>query len=68
MADLTMKVIQRNSSNLSMIRSNLGNIRNGSFSSIQIDDISDIPKIPKEIEKYIGRSLKAVTIVIVKGD
>jgi len=61
-----MKVIQKGSTNVSSLKTMVGRIKSGSFAAYQIDQKSDSAKVAKEIEAFIGRDLKAVTVFVVK--
>lgn len=61
-----MKVIQKGSSSISSLKTIIGRIKSGSFAAYQIDQKSDSAKVAKEIEGFIGKDLKAVTVFMVK--
>ena len=61
-----MKVIQKGSSNISSLKTMIGRIKSGSFAAYQIDQKSDSAKVTREIEAFIGKDLKAVTVFMVK--
>lgn len=44
----------------------IGRIKSGSFAAYQIDQKADITKVAKEIEAFIGKDLRAVTVVMWK--
>ncbi len=61
-----MKVIQKGSSSISSLKTMIGRIKSGSFAAYQIDQKADITKVAKEIEAFIGKDLRAVTVVMWK--
>lgn len=42
--------------------------RLGSFAAYQLEHASDATKVAKEIEGFIGKELKAVTVVMIKEE
>jgi hypothetical protein len=40
--------------------------RSGSFAAYQIEQASDVAKVAKEIESFIGKDLKPVTVLLLK--
>ncbi len=61
-----MKVIQKESTNISSLKTMISRIKSGSFAVYQIDQKADVTKVAKEIEAFIGKDLKPVTILMVK--
>ena len=61
-----MKVIQKGSSSIASLKTMIGRIKSGSFAAYQIDQKADITKVAKEIEAFIGKDLRAVTVVMWK--
>jgi hypothetical protein len=61
-----VKVIQKGSSSISSLKTMIGRIKSGSFAAYQIDQKADITKVAKEIEAFIGKDLRAVTVVMWK--
>jgi hypothetical protein len=61
-----MKVIQKKTSNLASLRTMISGHRSGSFAAYQLEQASDAAKVAKEIEAFIGKDLKAVTVFAVK--
>ncbi len=41
--------------------------RSGSFAAYQLEQASDAAKVTKEIESFIGKDLKPVTVLLVKA-
>lgn len=61
-----MKVIQKGSTSISSLKTIVGRIKSGSFAAFQIDQKADVTKVAKELEAFIGKDLKSVTILMVK--
>lgn len=61
-----MKVIQKRSTSISSLKTMVGRIKSGSFAAFQIDQKADCAKVAKELEAFIGKDLKAVTVVMWK--
>jgi hypothetical protein len=61
-----MKVIQKGSTSISRLKTMVGRIKSGSFAAYQIDQKADCAKVAKELEAFIGKDLKSVTILMVK--
>jgi hypothetical protein len=61
-----MKVIQKGSTSISSLKTMVGRIKSGSFAAYQIDQKSDSSKVAKEIEAFIGKDLRAVTVMMIK--
>ena len=62
-----MKVMQKKTSNLASLRTFISGHRSGSFAAYQLEQASDAAKITKEIEGFIGKDLKPVTVLLLKA-
>jgi len=62
-----MKVIQKKTSNLASLRTMISGHRSGSFAAYQLEQASDAAKVTKEIEGFIGKDLKPVTVLFLKA-
>jgi len=62
-----MKVIHKKTSNLASLRTMISGHRSGSFAAYQLEQASDAAKVAKEIEAFIGKDLKAVTVLLLKA-
>jgi len=62
-----MKVIQKKTSNLASLRTMISGHRSGSFAAYQLEQASDATKVTKEIESFIGKDLKPVTVLLLKA-
>ncbi len=61
-----MKIIHKKTTNLAPLRTLVSGHRSGSFAAYQLEQASDAAKVAKEIEGFIGKDLKAVTVVMIK--
>ena len=62
-----MKVIQKKTSNLASLRTMISGHRSGSFAAYQLEQASDAAKVTTEIEGFIGKDLKPVTVLLLKA-
>ena len=62
-----MKVIQKPTTNLASLRSMITGIKAGSYAAYQIEQAADARQVGREVEAFIGKDLKAVTVVLIKG-
>jgi hypothetical protein len=62
-----MKVMQKKTSNLASLRTMISGHRSGSFAAYQLEQASDAAKVTKEIEGFIGKDLKPVTVLLLKA-
>ncbi|MCZ8325770.1 MAG: hypothetical protein O9283_10960 [Sphingomonadaceae bacterium] len=66
MDDPPVKVIQKKTNNLALLRTLVTGHRSGSFAAYQLDQSADAAKVAKEIESFIGKDLKPVTVLLLK--
>lgn len=62
-----MKTIQKKTTNLAPLRTLVSGHRSGSFTAYQLEQASDAAKVAKEIENFIGKDLKPVTVLLMKA-
>jgi hypothetical protein len=62
-----MKVIHKKTTNLATLRTLASGHRSGSFAAYQLEQASDAAKVTKEIEGFIGKDLKPVTVLLLKA-
>jgi hypothetical protein len=62
-----MKVLHKKTSNLASLRTMVSGHRSGSFAAYQLEQASDATKVTKEIESFIGKDLKPVTVLLLKA-
>ncbi len=61
-----VKLIQTKTTNLASLRTLVTAHRSGSFAAYQLDHASDVAKVAKEIDGFIGKDLKPVTVLLLK--
>jgi hypothetical protein len=61
-----VKVIQTKTTNLASLRTLVSGHRSGSYAAYQLEQASDAAKVAKEIESFIGKDLKPVTVLLLK--
>ena len=62
-----MKVIHKKTTNLASLRALVSGHRSGSFAAYQLEQASDATKVTKEIESFISKDLKPVTVLLLKA-
>mgnify|MGYP000016333388 CR=1 FL=1 len=62
-----MKVIQKSTTNLIGLRSMITGIKAGSYAAYQVEQVADARQLGREVEAFIGKDLKPVTVVLIKG-
>ena len=62
-----VKVIQTKTTQLASLRTLVSGHRSGSFAAYQIEQASDAAKVAKEIDGFIGKDLKPVTVLLLKA-
>ena len=62
-----MKVIQTKTTNLASMWTLVSGHRSGSFAAYQIEQAADAAKVAKEIDGFIGKDLKPVTVLLLKA-
>ena len=67
MAGSPVKVVQKKTTQLASLRTLVSGHRSGSFAAYQIEQAADAAKIAKEIEGFIGKDLKPVTVLLLKA-
>ena len=67
MAGSPVKVVQKKTTQLASLRTLVSGHRSGSFAAYQIEQASDVAKVAKEIESFIGKDLKPVTVLLLKA-
>jgi hypothetical protein len=62
-----VKVIQTKTTQLASLRTLVTAHRSGSLAAYQIEQASDVAKVAKEIDGFIGKDLKPVTVLLLKA-
>jgi hypothetical protein len=61
-----MKVIQKPTANLASLRSMITAIKSGTYATYQVEQLADAKQVSREMETFIGKDLKPVTVVLIK--
>lgn len=62
-----MKVIQKSTTNLASLRSMITGIKAGTYVAYRVEQVADAKQVSREVEAFIGKDLKAVTVVLIKA-
>ena len=62
-----MKTIQKPTTNLAGLRSMITRIKAGSYAAYQVEQVADAQHLGREVEAFIGKDLKPVTVMLIKG-
>lgn len=61
-----MKVIQKSTANLAGLRAIVTGIKAGTYVVYQVEQVADARQLGREVEAFIGKDLKSVTVVMIK--
>ena len=62
-----MKTIQKPVTGVAGLRTLVTKVSGATWMALELDTIADADKVSGEIKAFIGKDLKAVTVVLVKG-
>lgn len=62
-----MKVIQKSTTNLASLRSMITGIKAGTYAAYRVEQVADAKQVGREVEAFIGKDLKPVTVIMVKS-
>lgn len=62
-----MKTLQKPTTNLASLRSMITGIKAGTYAAYQVEQVADARQLGREVEAFIGKELKSVTVVLIKG-
>lgn len=62
-----MKVIQKSTTNFSSLKLMVIGIKAGTYAVYQVEQVADARQLSREVEAFIGKDLKAVTVVLIKA-
>ena len=63
-----MKTLHKPNSNATQLKTLINKVPNGtSWTAIALETQADADKLVKEVKAFIGKDLKPVTVVLVKG-
>lgn len=61
-----MKAIQKSTSNLTGLKSMIAGFKAGSYAAYQVEQVLDARHLGREVEAFIGKDLKPVTVILIK--
>ena len=63
-----MKILHKPNSNASQLKTLINKVPNGtSWTAIELETQADAERVAREIKAFIGKDLKPVTVLLVKG-
>ncbi len=63
-----MKIHHKPNSNATPLKTLVNKVPNGtSWTAIELETLSDAERVAREIKAFIGKDLKPVTVLLVKG-
>lgn len=63
-----MKVIQKSTTNITGLKSMITGIKAGAYAAYRVEQVADAKQVSREVEAFIGKDLKAITVVLIKGN
>ena len=61
-----MKTLQKPVTGVAGLRTLVGKVSGATWMALELDTIADADKVARELRNFIGKDLKAVTVVLVK--
>ena len=61
-----MKTLQKPVTGVAGLKSLLSRVSTATWMALELDTIADVDKVARELRNFIGKDLKAVTVVLVK--
>ena len=62
-----MKTLQKPVTGVAGLRTLVGRVSTATWMALELETIADADKVSRELRNFIGKDLKAVTVVLVKG-
>ena len=62
-----MKTLQKPVTGVAGLRALIGRVSSATWMALELETIADADKVAGEIKAFIGKELKAVTVLLVKG-
>ena len=62
-----MKTLQKPVTGVAGLRTLVSKVSTATWMALELESVSDADKVSGEIKAFIGKDLKAVTVVLVKG-
>ena len=62
-----MKTLQKPIAGVAGLRTLVSKVSTATWMALELESVSDADKVARELRNFIGKDLKAVTVVLVKG-
>ena len=62
-----MKTLQKPVTGVAGLKTLIGRVSVTTWMALELESVSDADKVSRELRNFIGKDLKAVTVVLVKG-
>ena len=62
-----MKTLQKPVTGVAGLRTLVGKVSSATWMALELESVADADKVARELRNFIGKDLKAVTVVLVKG-
>ena len=62
-----MKTIQKPVTGVAGLKTLVSKVSTATWMALELESVSDADKVARELRNFIGKDLKAVTVVLVKG-
>ena len=62
-----MKTLQKPVTGVAGLKTLVSRVSGSTWMALELDTIADVDKVARELRNFIGKDLKAVTVVLVKG-
>ena len=62
-----MKTLQKPVTGVAGLRTLVSKVSGATWMALELESVSDADKVSRELRNFIGKDLKAVTVVLVKG-
>ncbi len=62
-----MKTLQKPIAGVAGLKTMLSKVSTATWMALELESVADADKVSRELRNFIGKDLKAVTVVLVKG-
>ena len=62
-----MKTIQKPVTGVAGLKTRVSKVSTATWMALELESVADADKVSRELRNFIGKDLKAVTVVLVKG-
>ena len=62
-----MKTLQKPVTGVAGLRTLVSKVSTATWMALELETVADADKVSRELRNFIGKDLKAVTVVLVKG-